>query len=86
MPYEDGITIDALWLSFEKTSQTVLMLNDNTIMSSGASVEEYAALLRQYERDAYQLKSDFNVNVLIVYYRGYVMYMKKKYKELMNDS
>ena len=65
--YEDE-NIDALWLPFKKLSPTVLMLNDNTIC--GAS--DHAARFEGYEQQAVQLRSKFKVNVLMVYYRGYV--------------
>ena len=70
-------TFDALWLPFKETSPTVLMLNDNTILSKGASFEEYEVQLKEYEQQAYDVRNKLNVNVLMVYYRGYVTYMKK---------
>ena len=75
---EDGTTLRALWLSsYVKSSPTVLMLNDNTILSSRATVEEYEEQLKGYEKQAVDLRNTFNVNVLMVYYSGYVTYMKK---------
>ena len=66
-----------LWLSSsEKFSSTVLMLNDNTIC--GASVEDYFSRLKEDEQQAVNIRNNFNVNVMMVYYRGYVMYMQKK--------
>ena len=69
--------VHVLWLSSsEKFSSTVLMMNDNTIC--GASVEEYSARLKEDEQQAVNIRNNFNVNVMMVYYRGYVMYMQKK--------
>ena len=84
--YQDGTALYALCLLFEEASPTILMLNDNTILSSRATVEIYEQQLKGYEQQAVDLRNTFNVNVLMVYYRGYVMYMKKIYREIMNDS
>ena len=83
--YEDGTTLRALWLhsSDKEFTPTVLMLNDKT---SGTTVEEYEEQLKEYEQQADDVRNRFNVNVLMVYYRGYVTYMKKKYREIKNDS
>ena len=71
---ESRFTIRALWLpSSENFFPTVLLVNDNTIVSSGATVQEYEQHLKGYEQQADEMRNKFNVNVLMVYHQGYVM-------------
>ena len=52
------------------------MLNDNPILS-GAAFSGYKVQLEEDKQKAAQLRNEHNVNVLMVYYRWYVTYMKK---------
>ena len=81
--------IRALWFpSSVEFSPTVLMLNDNSVLSSRATTpqeysDEYPDRLKEYKQQAVDVRNKFQVNVLMVIYRGYVLSCYEK--EIHNE-